>query len=179
MNEAIRFSTYTHADLDDALFERIEALPKRVWPDIPGGGDASERSRARRNSSWHVAWLGETPVACARTFSRLIRRPDGEREVLALASVCVDPDHRGTGLGAQIVRLAFSAVDNGRFEMSLFQTGVPEFYRKLGARTVDNRFWNSASGDASENPWWDPNVMIYPASVDWPKGPVDLKGPAY
>jgi hypothetical protein len=60
--------------------------------------------------------------------------------------------------------------------LSLFQTGVPEFYEAMGARLVTNRFVN---GESQENPFWDTCEMIYPATAGWPDGPIDLNGPGY
>ena len=61
----------------------------------------------------------------------------------------------------------------------LFQTGVPDFYRQLGAARVRNRFINSLAEDPRANPWWDEHVMIHPGDYPWPQGVVDLQGGAF
>jgi hypothetical protein len=71
-------------------------------------------------------------------------------------------------------------VDGGEFPVALFQTAVPDFYTRLGSRSVSNRFVNSRnSEDPEANPWWDPNIMIYPADAAWPMGTIDLNGSGY
>jgi GNAT superfamily N-acetyltransferase len=89
------------------------------------------------------------------------------------------PDCRGRGLGHAVVRAAFEYVDDGTFPVSFFQTGVPEFYRKLSCREVRNHAVNSLADDPGGCPWWEKHIMIYPADVPWPDGEIDLLGPAW
>jgi GNAT superfamily N-acetyltransferase len=104
----------------------------------------------------------------------------GELPVMALSGVCVAEPFRGLGIGAALVRSAFERVDQGEFPVSLFQTTVPDFYRKLGAVAVDNVFRNSRNeADPEASPWGDEEIMIYPRHFDWPKGIIDLNGPGY
>lgn len=99
--------------------------------------------------------------------------------ILALAGVCSSLEARGRGFGAAVVRDAFSRV-GPEVEWSLFQTGVPRFYQKLGAELVTNRFVNSLSEkDVEANPWWDEHVMVYRSGRKWPDGRVDMLGEAY
>ena len=100
-------------------------------------------------------------------------------DVLGLAGVKTHPDFRLQGLGARVVRATLAYVDDGTFPLSLFQTNVPGFYEKLGARLVDNRFVNSLAADPQGRPWWSGHTMIYPAGADWPDGEIDLVGPAW
>ncbi|MFW6061480.1 MAG: GNAT family N-acetyltransferase [Planctomycetota bacterium] len=118
-------------------------------------------------------------IAKAHSFGREIATPRGRLRVMALAGVCSAPDHRGEGLGKAVAQAALARVDGGEFPLSLFQTGVPDFYRKLGARCVGNRFVDSQADDPQANPWWNDYVMIYPAEADWPEGEIDLLGPAW
>ncbi|MFW6303859.1 MAG: GNAT family N-acetyltransferase [Candidatus Sumerlaeota bacterium] len=124
---------------------------------------------------------GDNILAKASVFPRLIELPGGRLKIMALASVCADKAHRGRGLGAAVVRGAFEQVDRGHFPLALFQTTTPvrPFYEKLGARAISNRFINSRADDPEANPWWDPEIMLYPADYDWPEGTVDLLGKGY
>ena len=81
----------------------------------------------------------------------------------------------------RVTQAAFQRVNqNGWPQVSLFQTPVPEFYKKLDCRLVDNQFVNRRNlTDPKANPWRDPNVMIYPAVFDWRSGLVDMNGPDY
>lgn len=119
-------------------------------------------------------------VGHAEYFGREIKTESVAVTVLALAGVCIRPECRGRNLGAGLAKKAFAYVDNGTFMCSLFQTGVPKFYEKLDARLVSNTFINSNNtNDPAKNPWWDPFVMVYPASMNLGPGPIDLNGPGH
>jgi predicted N-acetyltransferase YhbS len=180
---------HTDADLSVPEIESIVRLIDRVWPTK----DVTYADRLRKFTSWveenkrtgfevmsFVVWDRGQAIAQARTFPRLIHSESVDLTVMGLAGVCVSPERRREGLGRDIVKKAFERVDAGDFVVSLFQTAVPGFYTKLGARPVTNRFVNSQnSEDPDANPWWDPNIMIYPASASWPEGTIDLNGSGY
>ena len=94
--------------------------------------------------------------------------------MVALASVCSDPKQRGSGYGAHVVTTALHAHDP-RIPV-LFQTGVPAFYLKLGARELQRE-----DGQRRDNrrPFWEPHTMVYPAEASWPAGEIDLNGPGW
>jgi predicted N-acetyltransferase YhbS len=174
-------------DLTSEQLRAVLALYDRVWPVVAGASQVPVeviRSRwVREEREILVVWVGETPVATALFFPREIMTADGALRVMALAGVCSAPEFRGRGLGAAVVRAALAQVDRGAFGVALYQTGVPEFYEKLGARRVGNSFANSyfqpGNLGSAEQPWWDPYVMIYPAGYSWPEGPIDLLGEGY
>jgi predicted GNAT family N-acyltransferase len=120
-------------------------------------------------------------LACASAVPHNIRTSQGEITVLALARVCTDPQARGRGLGQAVVEASFDLVDRKTFPFSLFQTtsDVRPFYEKLGCVSVDNRFINSLADDPSANPFWNPEIMRYPATPGWPSGEIDLRGPGW
>ena len=120
-------------------------------------------------------------VAHAEIFFRQILTPKGPLQIMALASVCSPPDRRGEGWGKKVVEQALALVDSGQYKLSLFQTRVPEFYEKLGARLVQNNFINSKGKDGiDKKPWWNPYQMIYPGNFEsWPDGEIDLLGNGY
>lgn len=169
------------ADLTAIQLREIFTLKQQVWPkgapDINGAIKRfldSERPEIER----HVLVIEEGALRGYAKFStRFVTIGSKIVHNMALASVCVDPNYRGAGVGSRMVRNAFGHVDNGTFDCSFFQTGVPGFYEKLGARRVVNRFYNSLNGD--ENPWWDPYVMLYPASYPLSGEPIDLMGKGY
>ena len=122
---------------------------------------------------------GEPIVATSRFLPRRVRTSRGPLDVLALAGVQTHPEFRGRGFGRAVVRAALAYVDRGIFDVSLFQTGVPEFYEKLACRRVSNPFTNALAADPAGVPWWEHNIMIYPAEYPWPEGPIDLQGPGW
>ena len=167
----------------DKEFAEISAsildLTTLVWP--PAAGDAPDSqatlARWRDDQTAHFVIRDQNRVlAHALIFNREIFTAQGPMNVGALAAVCVHPDFRGRGWGESVVRAAFDFLPELGAEVSLFQTGVPSFYEKLGGRLVLNRFFN---GDHPDNPFWDVCEMIYPASFPWPDGDIDLNGPGY
>ncbi len=122
-------------------------------------------------------------VATAEGFKRIVCTERGELPVLALASVCTLPECRGMGLGQRTVLTVLKQVDDGRFPLALWQTGVPEFYRKMGAVEVCNRFVNRRHPvHPDRDPFWDTHRMIYVhggGRGGWPKGIIDLNGLGY
>lgn len=127
-----------------------------------------------------VVWDQEEPVAHAGYFCREIYTQAGSIFVGALTGVCVRKSHRGKGLGRRVVKAYFDQIDQGVFSVGLWQTEVPDFYARLGARIISNPFFNSQN---SENPHADPwpgeVKMIYPPDYPWPEGVIDLNGHAY
>jgi GNAT superfamily N-acetyltransferase len=122
---------------------------------------------------------GGRVIGHASIYPRTLGTSAGELTVLALARVCTEPAARGRNIGKQLVRSAFDLVDRGDFPFSLFQTKVRAFYEKLGAVTVDNHFFNSQAEDPSVWPFWDPDIMRYPATPGWPTDEIDLRGPGW
>lgn len=141
------------------------------------GSDDPEKTTGRR----FVIWQDERAIAHARTFVRHIFVEQQEIPVLALATVCSDPDLRGKGLGVLVTKAAFQQVTQPEWpDVCLFQTPVPVFYEKLDSRLVANRFVNLQNEkDPEANPWRDDKIMIHPANFAWPDGTVNLNGPDY
>ncbi len=171
--------------LSPEIAAAIFTLSNTVWP--PEAGKAARQldtvlARWRGQSSTHfVIGEGENPVlAHALIFRREIFTQSGPLLVGALATVCVHPDYRGRGWGADVVRAAFDYLPELGVEVSLFQSGVQAFYEKLGGRRVANSFFDGTRADGLKaNPFWDPCEMIYPASFAWPDGEIDLNGAGY
>jgi predicted N-acetyltransferase YhbS len=151
--------------------QRLQAMRSAATSQDP------EETTSRR----FLIWQAGLPVAHARTFVRRVKNGEREIPVLALAAVCSDPSVRGQGLGGQVTRQAWRQVGQpGWPEVSLFQTPVPDFYEKLDARIIANRFVNRLHETQPEaNPWRDDTIMIYPARFAWPEGVIDLNGPDY
>lgn len=167
--------------------EALKQLSQVVYPPELLATIHVPESKPEPEIDWPVAqWPrrflvrdGERIIATSCFLPRRIHTAQGPLDVLALASVKTHPDVRGRGLGRAVVQAALAYVDSGVFGVSLFQTGVPDFYRKLGCRLVNNRFTNSRGADPQAVPWWENNIMIYPASYSWPQGDIDLAGPAW
>lgn len=164
---------------------RIEQLVKATWPDpkISSFTDDDLLLDFKQRSSGRTSYLfyeQDMFVGYAETFPRSIETTQGPIDCLALATVCVKNEQRGKGIGAQIVQHIFQCIPSGDTRVCLFQTGVPEFYEKLNCKRIDNQFINSNNEtNPDANPFWDPYVMIYPKSFNWPQGSVDLRGKGF
>ncbi len=156
---------------DERTFEQVlESVSEEMAERIGTPGEATSL----------IIWVGEMPIAHAGYFRREIFTEAGTIPVGALWGVCVAESHRGQSFGAQIVRAYLDLSDQGEFPVGLWQTGKPDFYRKLGARAIDNPFINSRDPENPQtNPWGAEEIMIYPAEYPWPEGVIDLNGPAY
>jgi predicted N-acetyltransferase YhbS len=152
--------------------ERLEILMNQ-WRDYRGPEAEFPRALVIRENG--------RIIAHATAMPRTIGTSQGDITIMALASVCSDPNMRGRGLGETVIRAAFDTVDHGPFAHSLFQTSrqVQPFYEKLGGGLVTNRIVNSLADDPTRNPFWDEIVMRYPAAKPWPNGDIDLRGPGY
>jgi predicted N-acetyltransferase YhbS len=178
-NVEIILSREITSEISAAIFE----LTTLVWPpatDAPVDVEAKLAEVQARNGAHFILRDGEKVQAHALIFPRKIITTRGPLLVGALAAVCVHPAQRKRGYGADVVRAAFDYLPELGAEVSLYQTGVPGFYEKLGARVIDNFIFDGTRTDgAKENPFWDVYAMIYPANFDWPEGEIDLNGPGY
>ena len=170
---------------DDLLLQAI-ALLASIWPkaslDLTDAASVQNNvNRARaRGGTMFVILEGDRLVAHARVSERDMHLPEETVSVGCLAGVCVDAEFRGRNLGRQVVGAAFGLVDSGVIPVLLFQTAVPGFYEKMGARQLANTFFNGTDLRLGlERPWWEAHVMSYPASFIWPDAPIDLNGPAF
>jgi predicted N-acetyltransferase YhbS len=175
----------SHDDVSPVTCASVFNLANVVWPPAAGAEPADPQAAleqwrtqvAAQVAAHFIIGEGDKPVlAHARIFRREIFTSQGPLLVGALAMVCVHPDYRGRGWGAAVVRAAFDFLPELSTQVALFQTGVPQFYEKLGSRIIHNRFFNS---DKPGNPFWDKCEMIYPAAFAWPEGDIDLNGPGY
>jgi len=155
---------------------KIIKLKAKVWPDSPGE-TPQDFPLKHRESTFYLIKSGSEIQAMAETFLRTITAGSTPHKIMALASVCVDPAQQGNGLGKAVVEKVFIDM-SGKYEFSIFQTGVPGFYKKLVAKLISNRFINSED-PTLQSPWWDSYVMIYPSTIDLEDHIIDLKGPAY
>ncbi len=182
-------------------FQEPELTPKQVrslidllwlvWPNERKSADEAtaqfiEWQKTPMPSLRKVIYLifdeNEQVVAHAEGHLRIMFTPKGAQEVMALGGVCTHPEKRGIGLGAAVVRAAFSRVDDGAFPVSVFQTPVADFYARLGSAECENNTWVDRKN--IENPEahpWEPGetLMYYPASYDWPSGEIDINGGQY
>ena len=163
----------------------VYRLIRKVWPSPPDAPpadwDAINRDwKHRPGIEFVIQSDGGAVLAHSCVFVREIITGEGPRRVGALAGVCVDPDCRGRGWGADVVRAALDYLPQLGVSVCLFQTDVPGFYEKLGCRIVTNTFFDGTRPDGSrDDPFWSAYQMVFPAHFDWPDGEIDINGPGY
>lgn len=172
-------------ELSDIQIKAINALTDATWPEtIPKKTEWPERKAAflKRNlgKQCHFIYHKDKLAAYAESFGRKVNLDNTPFTLMGIGAVCVDKAYRGLGLGAKIVKKCFERIDQGDYEVCLFQTGVPGFYKKLNCRLVHNAFIDSTHPtEPKKNPFWDEYTMIYPKDFNWPNGSVDLLGAGY
>jgi N-acetylglutamate synthase-like GNAT family acetyltransferase len=167
---------FTKAQHDD-----FDALMSRIWP-VAAGAVPHELTPQEERPDRMIAavWDGERVIAHSESFRRTVFTVAGAMDILALTGVCVHPDYRGLGYGEAVAKAQLARVDRGEFPLAFYQTKVADFYRKLGAKTVENRVRNSRHPiDTEKPPFWEPYRIVYPATAIWPEGVVDLNGLGY
>lgn len=187
----MQIETLDHRTISEADARAIAELLVAIWPkpgrtvetrtaEMLANGRSYSCPDALYPRSFLVREAGRV-IAHAQVGARTIHTAIGEITVLALARVCTDPAVRGKKVGQQLVTKAFDLVDHGPFEFALFQTRetVRPFYELLGAAVADNRFYNSLTEDPTKSPFWDTEIMRYPATGNWPTGDIDLRGPGW
>ena len=177
--------------LSQAQAKEIAELLVRVWPKSSktleireqqmlsmGQGYQGPDTQAPR--SFLIRDKGKL-IAHSAFLPRTIGTSSGDMVIAGLTRVCTDPEQRGRGLGDIVVRAVFDLVDNGTFPFSLFQTTleVRPFYERLGSIVIENPIINSLEKESQGSPFWDKEIMRYPASGQWPVGEIDLRGPGY
>lgn len=180
--------TMTTTAFDDLSAERLVACCQvwvETWPDhgdldpVVRAADIRERCQtaepALNDHLIHILSDGEAVLAVSRTFRHSVNVAGQAQPVVALASVATRPDQRGHGYGAAVVRQAFAGMRGD--EVALYQTKVPDFYRKLGARELVDAVVVNRRDDRQA--FWDPHTIIFPASYRWPAGEIDLNGPGW
>lgn len=173
-----------NVDVPDAMVLEAIALENATWPTKPlNTKTATEQIAAYRSRSENrQAFFAreEQLLGYAEVFPRTIFTESGSLIVWGLGSVCVAKESRGLGLGRKIAEACFRAVDKSDTDVCLFQTGVPDFYKKLNCQLVSSTFIDKTNIDApGKNPFWDDYAMIYPATFNWPAGIIDLNGKGY
>jgi predicted N-acetyltransferase YhbS len=168
-------------ELDETAIRQIIALKQKVWPnDIPVETHLEQyrgRFLTRSNRRTYTVESEGRLLAHAELFGRTIEAGGTQVMVGAIAGVCVDPECQGSGIGRELTQAIFNDLPQQNYPLILFQTNVPRFYEKLGARVVHNTFIRGR-GD-STNPWRDDAVMIYPAHAPWPEGTINMMGEGY
>lgn len=166
-----------------SYYPQIAGLLRAVWPSTdPHRTLEQDIQNLREENEGHyerdILFFDQSElIGYARIYKRDIIADQRRIHNMALSSVCVKGGYQGHGIGKQIVQQAFEFVDTGKFECSLFQTKVPDFYLKLGAGVIGNEVINSKN--IHQKPFSDPFIMVYPANFEFGKGQIDLNGYGY
>jgi len=168
-------------ELSNDQILKIDSLIEIIWPEesTPGDSKSKIQSFHKKNKIAEVLLIesGDQLIGHTKIFPRTLFAESKSLEVIALGGVCVLDEFRKYGLGKLMVKEVFELIDKENYPICLFQTTIPKFYEKLGARIINNRFFNSKNPVQPQiSPWHDPYVMIYPADASWPECDLDLNG---
>lgn len=176
---------FSSLELSEAQVKMINHLTEKTWPE----SKLAEKSHSEQLASFLNRNPGKTChliieqtelQGYAESFPRKIHVEGTPLTIMGLATVCVQEHHRGKGLGLALVERALARIDSDEFPVAMFQTGVPEFYLKMGCEIVHNRFIDSQNPhEPDKNPFWDDCVMTYTKDYNWPTGEVDILGPGF
>jgi hypothetical protein len=165
-----------------ALRREIVILQNLVWPSKDQSleqriekalTEPTPNTDVKSQVIWHIVREDGALMAISQSFRRVVATESGKRfPVLALASVVARPEFRGRGYAKAAVRTAWARL-GPEIPVSFFQTGVPAFYERIGARLVSNRIYDSTGADCA---FWEPHAMIYPAAAPWSGEGIDLLG---
>ncbi len=174
--------TFAWADLPAEHRLACAELWQHVWPLADGSGVAGRLAAMestyddQHGLQLHLAIADTSLMAVARTFLHTVALGREPLDIVALASVCSHPAHRGKGWGDAVVHAAFeraAATDRP----ALFQSPVPEYYERFGSRAISNEITTSVVG---AKPFTDPFAMIHPGDTPWNNVPmIDLKAPGW
>ena len=135
---------------DAAVIDQNIGLIDKTWPNSTGIEQSQEKRRhefqhKEPEKQCHIMFDQEKVIGYAETYERTVFAGELDLRLLALASVCVDEKYRGQEVGKNLIRFAFGRVRHLEFPVCLFQTNVPEFYKKYDCREVHNKFYDSKS----------------------------------
>ncbi len=182
---ALRVEQYDRHTVTMDLLYQVSRIRQKVWPDRQLTQDAyipivQGRFKKRPDMQVFVGFERDQVVTHAVIFPREIKWGGVLMPVTALASVFTDPERQGRGYASQVVSKAFAVVEQQSLPVVLFQTGVPDFYERLGATAIHNKWVNTVKvTDVDYQMWWDGSIMIYPKTASWPEGELDLNGEAW
>jgi GNAT superfamily N-acetyltransferase len=119
------------------LDPRLAALFGRVWPALPGGVARAEALGASWTaaSTPFVAWEDGRAVAHVGVIDLPLVIQGRPGRVGSIHAVCTDPERRGRGLAAALLRRALEACRE-RFQTLVLTTLIPDFYVPFGFRPV-------------------------------------------
>ena len=119
------------SDVESDLVERIRASPEYV-PEMA-----------------LVAEIGGEIVGHVMVSGARIRHASGDRRIVMLSPLAVDPTHQGVGIGGALVR-AVTTIASEIGEPLVVLEGSPQYYARLGFEPA------TASGIAVRLPDWAP-----------------------
>ncbi|WP_432824878.1 GNAT family N-acetyltransferase [Dactylosporangium sp. CA-092794] len=180
MDVAVRWETALtpadHAALSGLLraaFPGPEFEPDRSWP----------ASWARKEARIWLADAGGSPVAHLGFERRTVGTAVGDLLVAGVGDVAVAPSHRGSGLGAELMRALDARLRAGPFAADFgfvqCREAVAGFYVRTGWTPVANPTRHLAVADARSIREGLQPTLVRPGRrglADWPDGLIDLRG---
>lgn len=171
------------ADLPAEKISQLMSLKSTIWlTELTPEGLIDEfrlLTKRRNNRTILLVESAGRIISHAEVFERRLSFAKDRITVGCLAGVCVAPAHRNNGIGTKISVEALRIATRANKRVALFQTNIPEFYKRLGCRIVSNEFIDSTREDRNRSPWWQPHVMIFPSKFNWPEDRVEMNGSGF
>ncbi len=175
----LRWSSIWEDDLSDVEHAELAGLLRRCFPESRAGFPGTESWASARPELRVVADDDGRPVAHTAVLRRFLQLEAGSQLVGDVGLVAVDPDRRGTGLGAGLLARTAAALRALDLPFGFLTCGehVAGFYAAAGWARVPNPVRMIRR---------DRRVQVYggvamalplTAGMDsWPAGPVDRNG---
>jgi nodulation protein A len=175
----LRWSLTWEDDLVDAEHEALAGLLRRCFPRSRAGFPGAESWASGRPELRLIAQDGDRPVAHVAVLRRFLQLESGSQLIGDVGLVGVDPDRRGTGLGAELL---------ARTAVALHALELPFGFLTCGEHVAG--FYETAGWVRVVNPVRmirrDRRVQVYggvamalpvrTGMADWPVGRVDRNG---
>ena len=175
----LRWSPTWEDDLVDAEHEALAGLLRRCFPRSRAGFPGTESWASGRPELRLIARDGHGPVAHVAVLRRFLTLESGPQLIGDVGLVGVDPDRRGTGLGADLL---------ARTAAALYELELPFGFLTCGEQVAG--FYETAGWLRVANPVRmirrDRRVQVYggvamalpvrAGMADWPEGQVDRNG---
>jgi len=164
-----------------AEMAEIVSIIDNAWPQGISIEDLIEqfkkKQKSRENFISFVIRNNGIIISHAGFFTRFIEISGKKEKVGCLAAVTTSPDFRNKGYGSKLVTTIFEGMHEYKIRMIFFQTTIPEFYVKFGAKEIHNQF--VISKQERKSPWWDDHAMVFPKSIDLMDYEINLCGAGY
>ena len=172
-------SIHWETRIDDALHQELSTLLLRIYPDDERYFSNGRSWSGARPEVRLIGRLDGRAVAHLGMTRRFLRASDAGRSVLIADTglVGVDPDLRGTGRGAELLRVAAEQMRELDVEFGFLTTGedTSRYYASSGWRRASNPVVHAIDLDDRTEAYAGPAMYlpVTASEADWPTGELE------